>query len=125
MLVAAVVCTTAEPASAGCGDHVIILGGKDSSARHSDSALDAQTIPMEDATLPAQRPCRGPDCSGSPVREFPPLAPPAVGSASMKNPADCASSPPSEQSPSMRLGFEPVVMFPIDRSISIFHPPRR
>src|SRR5581483_2975243 len=70
LLLLAVACVNPARASAGCGDYVTIRDDAAPSAAHAAPVA------------PVKPPCHGPNCSGTPTRESPPL-PPVVPAGSL------------------------------------------
>lgn len=98
-------------ATAGCGDHVVVL-----------KPAGAATV---DDTPPPKAPCHGPHCSADPATPLP--APttggvlPTATAKELITPSELNES--GEGHPS-RTPFAPISARPIDRATSIFHPPR-
>jgi hypothetical protein len=115
LLLVVVACASPGRATASCGDHVTILNDPAGAAEHATKA---------DGPAPFRLPCRGPNCSGAPRREAPPLAPVAPAGAQVKEFAEvvaCGDQPEGGSSPFARDDTSPR---PIDRPSSVFHPPR-
>lgn len=101
-------------AAAECGDYITIKHQS-----HTDSEY-----PESHDTSPIKRPCHGPNCSTSPVRDFPPLAPviPVVSRAKeLAQPIEMAGKDTTQTA---RLSRDDSSPRPIHRTTSIFHPPR-
>ena len=120
LLIAAAALCSPEKASAGCGDYITY--GKSGSPGHGHQSManDPAT-----PTTPAKTPCQGPNCSGGPVREFPPI-PPAPVSTPTKESARPFPTVADADAHDAALQYDRDSPFPrpIDRSDSIFHPPR-
>ena len=113
LAVLVVVLASSGRASAGCGDHVVIL--KPAGERHQPEA----------APEPAKTPCHGPNCSADrPSDHAPPVTSTALTTPSAKEvftPVDLSAQP---NTTSRRRPFETFSLSPIARASSIFHPPR-
>ncbi len=98
-------------ATAGCGDHVVIL--------------KPAGVGTTDDTPAPKAPCHGPHCSAEPANPLPvPTTSGIVPTPSAKEqftPVD-VSPPADDRSPAHR--FEFTSPRPIHRASSIFHPPR-
>jgi hypothetical protein len=114
VVLVAVACLAPGRASAGCGDYVTIIDASGNPA-HNVAADDHGTPP----------PCQGPNCSGSPVREAPPLAPaaPAGGQPQELTPHPGPAGGP-DAGPAATLGRDSTSPRPIRRPSPVFHPPR-
>ena len=115
LLFVAVACLTPNRASAGCGDHATILNGADHHAMpmNSDS---------HDTTKP---PCHGPNCSGAPVRENPPMpAPVSPTGPQAKEVAQILQSVVGAVQTGGSFDRDTTSSRPIRRASSIFDPPR-
>src|ERR1700722_16250049 len=63
-------------ASAECGDYITILNHRSANGQPHAMSGSAPTSPPDfNHRIPLKAPCNGPNCSGSPRNEFPPLAP--------------------------------------------------
>lgn len=100
----------AGQASAGCGDHVVILKAADGSNAEEPA--------------PVKPPCQGPHCSANPAAPaFPPATSGGIPPASAKE----LFTPVFVENPTappVGVTFESASPCPIDRATSIFHPPR-
>ena len=98
-------------ADAGCGDYVQIVGadGKVQSPAGHDS-------------MPGERPCQGPECTGGPKAPAPvspaPPSPPSDVKALVAD-GDEADSPPAGSRPACDVD-----RLPVRQPSLIFHPPR-
>ncbi len=121
-LLVAVACATPQNAQAGCGDHVIIVKESPATDRHSVSGGEEEGRPH----APVPPPCRGPDCSQSPTRNAPPIAPVAPAGPSVSVKALAPSAGPVDGADSPRASLHPTTTSsrPIKRATSVFHPPR-
>jgi hypothetical protein len=118
LVLAAVACAAPARATAGCGDHVVILTQGAPGADARESFAPAGT----DHALP-QKPCSGPNCSRAPERQAPPSAPAPNSGPDGKESLQvqgAVESPDGASSP--RCDSRSAV--PVRRATSIFHPPR-
>ncbi|HVL13186.1 MAG TPA: hypothetical protein VM529_11520 [Gemmata sp.] len=119
VLLAAIALSDPGKASAGCGDYITYAKPHANQHHTTAGAGDAS------APTPAGTPCRGPDCSGAPVRELPPVPPAPPGGVGAKEAAQRLGGSddpdPGSQSALRGDGNSPR---PIRRASSIFHPPR-
>ena len=100
----------AGKASAGCGDHVVILkSGGESNA---------------DEPTPTKPPCHGPHCSAGPAAPTPPPVTSGVLPLSTAKELFTPISVDPPTAPPVGFTFEFASPRPIDRASSIFHPPR-
>lgn len=98
-------------ATAGCGDHVVVL-------------KPAGTASVED-TPPPKPPCQGPHCSADPAIPLPaPTTGGVVPTATVKELFSTTVLNESGEGRPCRTPFAPISACPIDRATSIFHPPR-
>ena len=98
-------------ATAGCGDHVVIL--------------KPATTATADDPPPPKAPCRGPHCSADPADPLPaPVTSGAVSTPTAKEQFTPFSLSPHVDGRSLGRPFEFFSPLPIDRASSIFHPPR-
>jgi hypothetical protein len=113
LLLLAVACFSPARASAGCGDYVTI---------RDDATAPAHRVTPQ---TPANPPCHGPNCSGSPTREAPPLVPVVPTGHQPKeltrNP-DPADGPDAE--PGCSFDRDSTSARPIRQASSVYHPPR-
>jgi hypothetical protein len=117
VLLAAVVValSVAVKASAGCGDHVVVL---------KPAGEAGATEPLSDSPTP-KPPCHGPHCSAGPVKPTP--APPSTGAVSApsaKEQFTPVGASDTDCRRVLRRLTESGSPRPIDRPSSIFHPPR-
>jgi len=117
LLLVAAACASPGRADAGCGDYVTILNGPAGSAHH----------PMPDAdhpAAPANAPCHGPNCSGAPARDNPPLAPVTPVGPQGKELAHSIGL--VNVAGAQRPAFDRDLTSPrpVRRASSVFHPPR-
>ena len=117
LLLVVAACATPDRASAECGDHVIILNAPASS--NHDAMPGAAEMPK-----PIKLPCHGPNCSGSPTHDFPPLAPVAPVSSQLKELAQCLISVGDVDAPRPSFDRDMSSLRPTHRASSVFHPPR-
>jgi hypothetical protein len=113
-------------AKAECGDYVIIRNAPAQSGRHHSPPADADYPAADHQTpAPAKPPCHGPNCSGNPGREAPPMVPAPVSGPHPKQPAQPVE-PPAGITPEPGLDFDSSLLsvHPVSRAESIFHPPR-
>jgi hypothetical protein len=117
---------SAGRAAAECGDYVTILNGSGSSGHQSGTRSGHDAVPGGTPTpAPAKPPCHGPNCSGSPAREAPPLAPVAPTGTQAKELTQHlgpVNSPDAE--PGSAFDRDITSHRPIRRASSVFHPPR-
>jgi hypothetical protein len=125
LLLVAVFALTQGRASAECGDYITI--------RHDSTVVTGvESMPASDQitphdfnhSTPTKLPCNGPNCSRSPVRGLPPLAP--VGTVSHFE---------KEMVQNLRLLDDATAhltfsrdsnsSLPVSRATSVFHPPRQ
>lgn len=98
-------------ATAGCGDHVVVL--KPAGASTTDD------------TLPPKAPCHGPHCSAEPGHPLPaPTTSGIVPTPSAKDQFTPLDSAACDDRQSLDRPFEFTSTRPIHRAKSIFHPPR-
>jgi hypothetical protein len=124
LLLAAVACATPQHASAGCGDHIVILRDPSATGDHLAPKDGAELSPYDAEPLPVRQPCRGPDCSDIPVRDVPPIAPPVPVGSSVKESAQCGGLLVVDDSPGTQIPRDTSYARPISRADSVFHPPR-
>jgi hypothetical protein len=128
MLLAAVALSSPGRASAECGDYITV-GGKSAMAHHEPAPDTPATTPTAQSetrpAAPGKRPCRGPNCSASPAKEFPPVPPaPSAGPQAKEHarlPETARDSGADPRDPFARDNTSPR---PIRRATSVFHPPR-
>lgn len=116
LLLVAVACLSPGRAEAGCGDHVTILNAP---------ANPDHVRPGTPETPAPAPPCEGPNCSGNPSRDLPPLAPVTVAGPQVKEVVHnlaLVGAPDGLRPPFNRDLTSPR---PISRASSVFHPPRR
>lgn len=107
----AVALAWAGPATAGCGDHVVIL--KPAGAKQTTEAP------------PPKPPCHGPNCSAEPANPLPaPVTSGAVPTSSSKEQFTPIDLSHHADRTAVGRPFEFTSPRPIDRASSIFHPPR-
>jgi hypothetical protein len=112
-------------ALAECGYYLTIRNAPLGSTHHPSTTSADHPIPDDVGTpSPLKRPCNGPNCSSSPVREFPPLAPITPASASVKEVAQSFSTLDVEVNSAGSFGCGLICPRPIHRASSVFHPPR-
>jgi hypothetical protein len=114
LLLVAAVCLSPDRAAAACGDHVIILNAPGNSDRHA--APDASELPAP--------PCHGPNCSGTPERDVPPLAPVTSINLQVKEMVQSLGLTGGGDTPRCSFERDCTSTRPIQRPNSIFHPPR-
>jgi hypothetical protein len=119
LLLAAVALSTPGTASAGCGDYIT----------YPNSRPDAHSAPMSPATddatpAPAKTPCQGPNCSGAPVREFPPVPPAPVTNPTKQQARHLGVTDLPNLEPGSAFARDLTSPRPIRRATSVFHPPR-
>lgn len=113
LAVLVVVLASSGRASAGCGDHVVVL--KTAGERHQPEA----------GTQPAKTPCHGPNCSADrPTDHAPPMTSTVLSVTSAKEVFTPVEPSAQVNTKSRRRPFESSSLSPIDRASSIFHPPR-
>jgi hypothetical protein len=119
LLVAAFVLTQGR-ASAECGDYITIRH-----AAHGRSPHESMPVTSNDFkdSVPEKLPCHGPNCSRSPGRNLPPLAPVAPVISLAKDLVQ-SIKPINETTPHSTLARDFTSTLPIDRPSPIFHPPR-
>lgn len=110
LAVAAFVLVAGGRATAGCGDHAVIL-------KAADGSVPAQSAPKP--------PCHGPNCSAKPPdHQAPPISTTVIQVVSAKEVLTALElSAPSGGQPKRRA-FEFLSPVPIHRASAIFHPPR-
>src|SRR5438270_582684 len=118
LLLAAAACATPGKASASCGDYVTILNGQSNSDHHATPAAPGET------PTPAKPPCRGPNCSGSPTRDAPPVPPPAPVSTPAKELTHNLGTLGGADGPRDPFARDASSPRPVRRASSVFHPPR-
>ncbi|HEV3437972.1 MAG TPA: hypothetical protein VG122_11460 [Gemmata sp.] len=112
-------------AAAECGDYIGIRNAPPGSTHHSSTTNIDRPIPDGLGTPnPLKQPCHGPNCSSSPVREFPPLAPITPVSTWVKEVAQPFSPLDAEITTAGSLDRDLTSPRPIHRASSVFHPPR-
>lgn len=99
-------------ATAGCGDHVVIL--KQTTEQQQD----------ESVPTPVKPPCHGPNCKAGPVDHTPPLPSPVVQVTSAKELFTPIAVSAGADHPCVRWPFDLHSRLPVSRPTSIFHPPR-
>lgn len=121
----AVVLLSPGRATAECGDYVTIRNAPAGSVHHVPSDAP-NAVPVAETPTPAKRPCHGPNCSGSPVREAPPMAPVAPAGPRAKELVrllDFIHGPDTD--PGSGFDRDTTSPRPVSRADAIFHPPRR
>jgi hypothetical protein len=111
--------------SAECGDYLTIH--KQRSEANGDRAMPVSEQDVEynfGHSLPSKQPCHGPNCSSSPVREFPPLAPVIPTGPQLKDLAQQLYSTDQETALGSEFARDNPSVRPIHRASSVFHPPR-
>jgi hypothetical protein len=114
-------------AAAGCGDHVTILPSPPAGSPLAGSMPHAQESGSRPDTgqVPLRKPCSGPNCSGSPVREPSPLAP---GAPPGSQPKELTEHPgtvnASDADPCSAIDREVTSTRPILQPAFVFRPPR-
>lgn len=117
-------------AVAECGDYITIRNAPPGSTHHNSTRTgDTQTNnqPLSDGLeipSPNKRPCHGPNCSSSPVRDHPPVAPIVPISTRMKESAQPLPSVQDESTTGSSFDRDRSSPHPIHRASSVFHPPR-
>ncbi len=121
LLLVVVACLSPGRVSAECGDYVTILnvpsGETHQQASHESGATDSHQSP-------ARPPCHGPNCSGSPTREFPPIPPAPVTSNPVKEAVRHAGASDAADASPSAFDRDTTSLRPIRRAASVFHPPR-
>jgi hypothetical protein len=117
LVLAVVACASPARATAGCGDHVVVLNQNAPSAGAHESLAPGGT----DHPLP-QKPCSGPNCSRAPERQAPAAPAPDSGPDGKDSLQAPATFEPPDGAPSRQRDFTSPV--PLRRAASIFHPPR-
>ena len=132
VLLVAVVLLSAGKAEADCGGHVAVPYPTIRTTLHTapmpataPATTDPVALPLPEPPEPVKRPCHGPNCTGSPVREFPPTAPVVPAGSPAKELVrylgfDLAGG--TDAGP----GFDRDTTSPrpVHRADTIFHPPR-
>jgi hypothetical protein len=119
VLLVAAACATPDRASAECGDYVTILNAPAGSTHSMPATTETGETPA-----PMRTPCRGPNCQGAPVRDFPPLTPVSPVGSQVKEQAQCLDAVDRAESQREILDRDSSSSRPIHRPTSIFHPPR-
>ncbi|MBM3983340.1 MAG: hypothetical protein FJ304_24325 [Planctomycetes bacterium] len=120
LLLLIVACAAPGRAEARCGHQTSIF--KAPIAAPADEPRAAQPEPTSAPGAPAPRPCNGPDCSDRHDRD----APPPAASPTAPRALEATLAPNPSLRPAARPGFARAGYDarPIDRSTSVFHPPR-
>jgi hypothetical protein len=125
LLLVAWICFTPGQAVAECGDYLTIRNASPGSTHHSTTTNIDHPIQDDLGTQsPLKQPCHGPNCSSSPVREFPPLAPITLASTWVKEVAQPFSPLDVEIARAGSFDSDLTSLRPIHRASSVFHPPR-
>ena len=111
VLPAVVLLCCAGRTDAGCGDHVRIVG--------PDGTLGP---PAGHHSIPSDRPCQGPECTGGPKAPAPVPPGPTSPMTEVKGVVGGAGDP--GRSPGARRPASDADASPVSRPTSIFHPPR-
>ena len=116
VLLAVAACATPDRAAASCGDYLTLHNG-------SGHAAEYPTLPNTNSSNPPP-PCHGPNCSGAPVHQPVPLAPASISGPQAKEVVQALDPLDADQSPRLAFDRDTNCVLPIDRTSSIFHPPR-
>lgn len=121
LLLVAVACFSPGRASAECGDYVTILNAP---ANHPHAAPQPEHHPATEPPAPVKPPCHGPNCSGAPNRELPPLAPVATTAPAVKDLARLLGPIDPDSHVRGRFERDHSSPRPVRRPSDVFHPPR-
>lgn len=129
LLLVAGISLTPGRASAACGDYISIHNAvRDlaSSANPDQSALITNPIALNEPgnSTPSKLPCHGPNCSNSPVRQLPPLAPATPVGLRVKELVQHPVPTDDDVQPGLSSVCDNTLLSPIDHTSAIFHPPR-
>lgn len=120
-------CLAPARASAACGDYVIIQNAQSSSelqTHKTPQPTNNQQLGVFETPQPLKSPCRGPQCSGLPVRDPAPFTPVTSPTSQAKELALHASPTSDSPAPSTRPFSSQPSLPPVLFSDAIFHPPR-
>lgn len=131
LLLVAVSCLTPGQTFAECGDYVVIRNAQtgtvphaSATSRHSSTTSPEPGSDLLKIPIPAKTPCHGPNCSGAPAHEHPPLVPVTSLSNQLKKQAQSSIPVEGEARTNSSFDRDQSSPHPIRRASSVFHPPR-
>jgi hypothetical protein len=120
LLLLAVICAAPSRAEARCGHQTSIFKAPLAAPADEPRAAEPESQPAPVA--PARCPCNGPNCSDRQDRD----APPPSASPTAPRAVEATVAPPLSLRPAPQPAFarDRSSARPIDRTLSVFHPPR-